>query len=141
MALRGVQVYAGDLTNAKLSASETGDAVYRLISDIIGKHYTVKNLEAAGTYIYKVKAVYIDGTESPWSNVEEVTLFDNGHAYELGDVDHDGEISIADVTILISYLLTGDSSNCCVICADVDGDTEISIADVTKLINKLLTGN
>ena len=32
---------------------------------------------AEGTFLYKVKAIYIDGTESEWSNIEEVTLFEN----------------------------------------------------------------
>ena len=87
-----------------LNASETGNATYRLITDITDKFYTVRDLEAAGTYIYKVKAVLADGTETAWSNVEEVTLFENGHGYELGDVNHDGMVNIGDVTTLIDYL-------------------------------------
>jgi hypothetical protein len=84
-----------------------------------------------------VKALYLDGTESEWSNVEEVTLFQNGHGYVVGDVDHDGEVAIADVTKLIDYLLSGDTGDC-VICADVDGDGEVSIADASALIDRLL---
>ena len=138
-ALQGVTVYAGDLTEAKLNA--TRESFYRLIPDITNKFYLVKDLPAAGTYVYRVKAIYSDGTESVWSNKQEVTLFENGHGFELGDVNHDGEVAIADVTRLINYLLTGDAENFCLICADVNDDSEVSIADVTSLINKLLTGN
>ncbi len=132
-----LEVYSGDASVANLRANETGDATYRLITGITDKFYTVEDLTAEGTFLYKVKALYLDGTESEWSNVEEVTLFQNGHGYVVGDVDHDGEVAIADVTKLIDYLLSGDTG-ACVICADVDGDGEVSIADASALIDRLL---
>ena len=59
-----------------------------------------------------------------------------GHDYDLGDVNHDGYISIKDVTDLIDYLLgIGDV---CVVCADLNGKDGVSIADVTALIDILL---
>ncbi len=138
--IRQVTVYAGDLTALSYKATETGDATYRLITGITDKFYTVRNLEAEGSFIYKVKSVFADGTESPWSNVQQVTLTGSGHDYATGDVNHDGKVTITDVTDLIDYLLNS-ASECCVICADVDGDGKVSITDVTELIDKLLTGN
>ena len=135
--VRQVVIYAGEQV-AKLRATEQGDAVYRLITGIMGKSYTVTGLEAGGTYIYKVKALFADGTESPWSNIEQVTLFENGHGFALGDVDHDGEVAINDVSRLIDMLM-GNDAGCCSICADIDEDGEVSIADVSLLIDKLLT--
>ena len=58
----------------------------------------------------------------------------------VGDVNLDGEIGIADVTVLISYLLIGEADPFSVQNADTDHDTEITIADVTTLINMLLYG-
>ena len=138
--IRQVTVYAGDLTALSYKATETGDATYRLITGITDKFYTVRNLEAEGSFIYKVKSVFADGTESPWSNVQQVTLTGSGHDYATGDVNHDGKVTITDVTDLIDYLLNS-ASECCVICADVDGDGKVSITDVTELIDKLLTRN
>ena len=138
--IRQVTVYAGDLTALSYKATETGDATYRLITGITDKFYTVRNLEAEGSFIYKVKSVFADGTESPWSNVQQVTLTGSGHDYATGDVNHDGKMTITDVTDLIDYLLNS-ASECCVICADVDGDGKVSITDVTELIDKLLTRN
>lgn len=141
--ISGIRIYAGDKTAAltMMMASETGDANYRLIEGITpDKFYTVKDLTAEGTFLYRVKALYTDGTESGWSNVEEVTLFQNGHGYQLGDVNHDGDVSIADVTALIDYLLN-PSTEICLICADVNADAQISIADVTELIDMLLAGS
>ena len=142
LALKAVEVYAGDLNTMQLKASESGDATYRLITGITDRFYTVGDLEAAGTYIYKVKTVFADSTESAWSNVEEVTLFENGHGFDLGDVNHDGSVSIADVTALIDYLLSGnEAGGSCPICADVNGADGVTIADVTTLIDMLLSGN
>ena len=135
--IKQVTVYAGDLTTMKLNAQETGNAGYRLITDITDKFYLVKDLEAGGTFNYKVKTVYTDGTESLWSNIEEVTLFENGHSYQLGDVNHDGTVNVTDVTTLITYQF-GNSTNCCEICGDINQDGIINVTDVTMLITMLI---
>ncbi len=98
----------------------------------------VQDLAAEGTYLYKVKAIYQDGTESDWSNIEEVTLFQNGHGYQLGDVDHNGMVGIADVTALTDYVLS--RSEICLICGDVDQNGIVDISDVTALIDMVLNG-
>ena len=98
----------------------------------------MNDLAAEGTFLYKVKALYLDGTESDWSNIEEVTLFENGHAYVLGDVNHDDKLSIKDVSDLISFLMDGDVS-VCEICADVNQDGVVTIKDVTELISLVLS--
>ena len=56
----------------------------------------------------------------------------------IGDVNLDGQVSIADVTDLINILLRGLTETQG---SDVDGNGEVGIADVTTLINILLTGN
>lgn len=132
-----IEVYAGDASAAKLMATETGDADYRLITDITNKYYLVKNLTAEGTFLYRVKAIYLDGTESEWSNVEEVTLHENEHPYQMGDVNHDGYVNVTDVTMLIDYIL-GNNETACVGCSDVDGDGLINVTDVTALIAQIL---
>ena len=135
--LYSVQIYSGE-ADAK-AVSETGDENYRVITGITDKFYVVENLTPGATYNYYVEANYINDTTAE-SNVESVTLLENtGHGFEIGDVNHDGEVAIADVTALINYLLTG-YGNVCEICANVNGDEEVPIADVTSLINKLLTG-
>ncbi len=54
-----------------------------------------------------------------------------------GDVDGNGEVSIADVTCLIDLMLNGDEAPAAADC-NLDGTT--SIADVTTIIDYLLTG-
>ena len=135
---QSIQVYAGELEETQLRAvTENGDENYRLITGIAGKSYTVSNLTPAGMFYYRVKALYIDGTCSPWSRSRSITLQDGATGHTVGDVDHDGNVNITDVTSLIDHLL-GTDSGLCTVCADVDGDGIINITDVTALIDLLL---
>ena len=59
--------------------------------------------------------------------------------FPIGDVNHDGHVTIADVTALIDYLLSDSSAAPAE--GDVNGDSNVTIADVTALIDLLLSGN
>lgn len=61
------------------------------------------------------------------------------HGFDVGDVNHDGSVTIKDVTALIDHLL--GSGDVCMICADVNVDGSVTIKDVTNLIDMLLGGN
>ena len=123
------------------AVTETGDSTMRVITGITDKFYTVSGLTAGGTFNYKVKAHFVNGTQSAWSNLEVVTLFDNSsaHNYEPGDANHDHLVDIEDVTLLINDLLYGTSAGCTT-CGDLNGDGKVDIEDVTALINILLYG-
>ena len=54
---------------------------------------------------------------------------------EIGDVNADGEISIADVTSLVDVVLRQESTGA----SDVNGDGETSVADITALTDLLLS--
>ncbi len=110
--------------------------------NIPGSTYLVEDLTPGATYQYYVVSRHQWGQSvvSIPSVVREVTLpGGDDHGYELGDVNHDHSVSIADVTALIDYLLGGDNG-ACLICADVNGEGGVTIADVTALIDKLLSG-
>lgn len=138
--IESIKIYAGDASEPESlkAVNEEGDATYRLITGITpDKFYTVKDLTAGGTFFYRVKAHYTDDSWSPWSKAKTVVLKGEGHGYASGDVNHDGKISIDDVTALIDHLLKGSGS--CEICSDVDHDGKVNINDVTTLIDLLLT--
>ena len=69
-----IEIYAGDASVNLFNASETGGETSRTITGITNKYYTVNNLKEGGTFVYKVKAIYTDGSQSAWSNEREVTL-------------------------------------------------------------------
>ena len=58
---------------------------------------------------------------------------------DVGDVNGNGMIDIADVTELIDQLLTGEFTN--IPYSDIDLDGSITISDITELIDRLLTSN
>ena len=64
-----------------------------------------------------------------------------GLDYKLGDVNCDGEISIEDVTALISYLIGNPYTFVLEKNADMDEDGMISIHDLTRLMSYLLYGH
>jgi hypothetical protein len=59
-------------------------------------------------------------------------------SFTLGDVNEDGDVTIADVTALIDYLLGNNVSPFSTEAADVYSDGDINITDVTALIDLLL---
>ena len=110
-----------------------------------GKQFTVSEVKN----IMKETAIH-----DTWTDGANATHFGNGkidalagieyilenyHNTLVGDVDHDGHVSIADVTTLIKCLLNPNIT-ACPFCADISCDGKINIDDVTSLINMLLKG-
>lgn len=85
-----------------------------------------------------IKAIAVK--EGLYNNSEIVTaeyIIEIPVVHTPGDVNHDGDVNIKDVTDLIDYLL-GINNDVCTTCADVKADGDINIADVTNLIDMLL---
>ena len=139
--IQSIKVYGGEITDPEpfsLRASETGDAMTRLIEGITpDKFYTVTGLTPATPYLYRVKALYVNGTESLWSSYKEVLL--KGGDTLQGDINNDGMVTIEDVTTLIDFLLKGEG-DLNIDAADVNHDGVITIEDVTTLVDYLLKG-
>ena len=49
-----------------------------------------------------------------------------------------GSITIIDVSALIDYLLSGDSTGIDLYASDINGDTIVSIADLSALLDLML---
>lgn len=76
----------------------------------------------------------VAGVEIPFSD-EECTV----SLLILGDVNNDGNVTITDVTALITHLLGYNIDNYNAANADVNHSGDVTIADVTALINLLLS--
>ena len=142
--IQSIAIYGGEITDVTpfslRAAVETGNGTYRLIEGITpDKFYVVNGLMPGLTYLYRVKSIYVNGTESTWSRSKEVTL-GGSPVITIGDVNGDGEINISDVVALIDYLLNGTADGINLDAADIDTDGAITISDVTTLIDLLLTG-
>lgn len=138
---KNIQIYDGEMVLPELRANETGDATTRTITGITDKFYTVNGLTAGGSFIYKVKTIYTDGTESAWSNTKEVTLIGNTPSVVRGDVNGDSNVDMDDLSLLINYLLdesTPINEMGAATCNSIDGTT-VDMDDLSALINFLLT--
>ena len=136
-----VDVYNGDLTQnppTLRAIKEEGDSTWRNVSGITDTCYTVQAL-TSGIYEYYVKAIYTDGSESVWSNIQHVKLYGDGTEDVLiGDANSDGMVSISDVTTVIDYLITGTATPFDNNAADINRDGDVTIADISLLIDILL---
>lgn len=100
------------------------------------------------------------GLTTPYDNVQTWSGWKNNRLYYTdgtkfivpgtepqglrGDVNNDGNVTIADVTVLINVLLTSiptDGPNFSFANSDCNLDGSLTIADVTALINYLLTSS
>ena len=133
-----VPAWSGDTTFVS-NIPETTFSFGTALTDI--SHYN-----GYSYWIYDVKSVYYDGQESEWSNKIYYSLSpwpqfleddDEPQPQPIpGDVNGDGDVTSVDVTVLYSFLLTGDTEF--LVNGDQNGDGEITSVDVTAVYNILL---
>ena len=134
-----IEIHNGDVSEAKAplrAAAEQGDALYRLITGITAKTYTIQGLTPAKTYRFKVKPVYIDQTEGNWTKNKQVTL--QGQSGIFGDIDGNGKVDVGDVNILVNIILGKENNADYISHGDVDGDGKIDVGDVNLVVNIIL---
>ena len=105
--------------------------------------YSVEGLKVT----YDASNVYITNAEGSatiaLAQVRDMYFSNEGGSTPtvlIGDVNNSGDVSIADVTALIDYLLNGDATGLNLTAADCNDSGDVSIADVTALIDYLLSG-
>ena len=132
---------AGDYTE--------GQSVTITAEDGVNIHYTTDGSEPTMSSPIYTDEITVDQSMTIKAIGIKEGLYNNSDVAEAtyvitplhkpGDVNHDGNVTIKDVTLLINYLLTDDPEGVCLTCADVSEDDDITIKDVTMLINILLT--
>jgi len=130
-------VYVDDIFVGDPNAEIVEPAEWTYVNDITDPNYTIEGLTPETKYEVQVMG-YNEADESDWCDIVEFTTLADTPTILLGDVNDDGEVSIADITALIDYLLGGYTGAFNEDNANVDQDDTISIADVTALIDMLL---
>ena len=59
----------------------------------------------------------------------------------LGDVNHDGEVTIVDVTLMVNYTLTHGGENFYFENADMNHDNVVTVTDINKVVDLILKTN
>ena len=150
--------WSGSLRYGIVSKSSDGSysTVYNFTTDVELEDNEIANIDLSGAYPYlqEGKTYYIVVWTPYFANsfdwmwfLNEPVPFTIG-AWEnppvdpiMGDVDEDGSVTIADVTALIDYLLSGDATGINLELGDVDGDGIVTIGDVTAIIDMLVQPN
>ncbi len=120
------QAYAGD----DYTPIDLSKATY--IEGITGNAYQISDLQP-GCYAMRVQTLYTDGALSPWSNRMRAMI-----AWKRGDVNHDNEITVADINMVINNIINGANSPSVLAISDVNGDGEITVSDVNMIIDRIL---
>ena len=123
-----IEIYAGD----NFTPVDLSRAVYK--EGITSTNFVMENL-LPGYYGLRVQTLYTDGELSPWSNRTRAFI-----AWLRGDVNHDGEINVADVNQIVDAITCNIKSTRALDVCDINGDQEINIADINAIIDKI-TGN
>ena len=96
-----------------------------------------KLMEDGATYYARCKTTYLDfdgnNHSTAYGPVISFVYCARGEL-EVGDVNCDGEINIADINAVIDMILSGNAAPA----GDVNGDGEINIADINTLIDLIL---
>lgn len=130
-----------DITYEKGALTPTAYNIYydgELIGTVDGDAttYTVGSDEiSTGEHTFGVSAVYEEGDESKPATAT-VTI---GGSFLPGDVNHDGQVNITDVTLTVNFILSGATNNFYWDEANLNGDTDVNITDVTAMVNLILT--
>ncbi len=125
------------ITENNVVFEATGDGEIHLYID--GVEYQSPCTYALGV---SEKTVVVTAT----AKMEGLSISDNAEKsyllpakpFKLGDVNKDGDVTIADVSALIDILLEGTNSTVIDLRNEVNGYGDITIADVSALIDKLL---
>ena len=123
-------IYAGTGWTTEYVYGEWGEGMFTNCTALVGGMGTAYNKN----FTDKTYARIDGGPSSPGYFTDKSTAM-------RGDVNDDNTVNINDVTDLINYLLTGDTSLINREAADCDQDGGIRISDVTILIDYLLTRN
>ena len=85
-----------------------------------------------GDKTYCVVAVYGENMSDP------VCVECQGTEWQIGDVNHDGTVTLADLQMLLAYIVQNNPQGFYVEQADVNGDGVINLGDMQAMINIIL---
>lgn len=115
-----------------------------IVEGITDTHHTFTDLNEKA-YTWRVRTVYKEG-KSAWSTKVKTTLINHGGSNGdgtviPGDANGDGVVSVADLSMMASYILDENSTEIDKEAADVNGDGDITVADLAQVASMILSAN
>ena len=123
-----------DLANTDIDiADDDVISANDFVVEKIGEDAKVTTLVEANAKGYKAVISVVSGD----LNTQKTLVFNfNKPVWADGDVNHDGVVDLADVTLLVNKVLTDDATQ--IYNPDVNGDGNVDVADVTTLVSLIL---
>jgi len=96
---------------------------------------------ADGDYPIVIKSIELSDKSGNNYSVSRVKSTVTVASYKLGDVNADGKVNVADITVIANNILNLPNNTFVEAAADLNGDGKVNVADITCLANLILYGN
>ncbi|MBR6593039.1 MAG: InlB B-repeat-containing protein [Prevotella sp.] len=96
---------------------------------------------ADGDYPIVIKSIELADKSGSNYSVSRVKSTVTVASYKLGDVNADGKVNVADITVIANNILNLPNNTFVEAAADLNGDGKVNVADITCLANLILYGN
>ena len=127
---------------------KTSDNYYESIKDVYSDYYAISAGETASITIpltnLKVDATYLvlisykPKVDGGYDELCRTVFTVTEPEYEMGDVNHDGLMSVTDVMLTVNYILNNQASNFDDTLADLNKDGKITVTDVMLMVSAIL---
>lgn len=131
-----LHVLAYDYPRYVKSGSLTSDFVTTSTSHLFRALAKTANLPITVRVTDPFGRVYYQTIQRPLAY--NINMQDSQSPHDLGDVNNDGEVNVADATAMVNKALNVEQDKFDPIVADFDGNGKIDVEDITRLINKML---
>lgn len=96
---------------------------------------------ADGDYPIVIKSIELSDKNGNNYSVSRVKSTVTVASYQPGDVNSDGKVNVADITVIANHILNLPNNTFVEAAADLNGDGKVNVADITCLANLILYGN
>ena len=96
---------------------------------------------ADGDYPIVIKSIELSDKSGNNYSVSRVKSTVTVASYQLGDVNADGKVNVADITVIANNILNLPNTTFIEAAADLNVDGKVNVADITCLANLILYGN
>ena len=96
---------------------------------------------ADGDYPIVIKSIELSDKSGNNYSVSRVKSTVTVASYQLGDVNADGKVNVADITVIANHILNLPNTTFIEAAADLNVDGKVNVADITCLANLILYGN
>ena len=136
------EVLGSDLLGEVTATLNNENGVYSIDATTITKDEAQEGKTISITFTPTQAGTYSGSITLSSTKAASIVVSLIGSAKLTGDVNHDGQVNIADVTALVDIILGNDKEEPYRFdheAADIDGDNDTTITDVTALVNIILS--